>query len=386
MWIEQKSTIDKKNKDKIIIKYLFREKFVDNLTEKERTVSITFDKNTRETRTKAQKILLSKISKLQQDDTRALTPITFGELVTEWLDFYNKQVRSSTAYTVKGNVKLILEMVDKDTVATKITTQFLRKKFEKVMLGDRDISINYARSIRTRLKSIFEYGIDHHYLKENPIDRLKMPKKKKEIQAITEFFLEENELSDLMEYLENHNQRYFLFCQWLYLNGLRFGEGAAMLKSDVIINDDRSYCKVTGTLDYAGKKKETQAKSNQTKTAAGMREVELNSQAIKVFQEACKLSPNSNFIFTTSNNTPFDIAALNTYFRTHKERMGIDKNKRISTHIFRHTHVSKLAELDIPLHIIQRRVGHSSESVTREIYLHVTAKAKDKTRKLLELL
>lgn len=381
MWFEKK--INSKTKKE---KYLFREKYTDSLTGKERTVSITFDKNTRETRTKAQKILLSKISKLQQDDTRTLKSITFGELVEQWLEYYNKQVRDSTAYTVKGNVKLILEMVGKDTLAIKITPQYLRKKFEDIMLGDRNISPSYARSIKTRLKAIFEYGIDHHYLKENPIDRLKLPKKKKEAQAITEFFLEEDELENIMEYLENHNLRYYLFCQWLYLNGLRFGEGAAMLKSDVVISKERNYCKVTGTLDYAGKKKGNQSKTNQTKTASGMREVELNSQAVKIFQKACELSPNSDYIFTTGKQTPLDIAALNTYFRTHKERMGIDKNKRISTHIFRHTHVSKLAELDIPLHIIQRRVGHSSEAVTRDIYLHVTSRAKDKTKKLLELL
>ncbi|WP_459788718.1 tyrosine-type recombinase/integrase, partial [Lactococcus garvieae] len=265
MWFEKK--INSKTKKE---KYLFREKYTDNLTGKERTVSITFDKNTRETRTKAQKILLSKISKLQQDDTRTLKPITFGELVEQWLEYYNKQVRDSTAYTVKGNVKLILEMVGKDTLALKITPQYLRKKFEDIMLGDRNISPSYARAIKTRLKAIFEYGIDHHYLKENPIDRLKIPKKKKEAQAITEFFLEEDELENIMEYLENHNLRYYLFFFFLYLNGLRFGEGAAMLKSDVIISKDRNYCKVTGTLDYAGKKKGNQSKTKQTKTASGM--------------------------------------------------------------------------------------------------------------------
>ena len=37
MWIEQKENG----------KFLFREKFIDNLTEKEKTVSVTLDKNTR---------------------------------------------------------------------------------------------------------------------------------------------------------------------------------------------------------------------------------------------------------------------------------------------------------------------------------------------------
>ena len=53
-------------------KFLFREKFIDNLTEKEKTVSVTLDKNTRETRSKAQKLLLTKISKLKQNESRKI--------------------------------------------------------------------------------------------------------------------------------------------------------------------------------------------------------------------------------------------------------------------------------------------------------------------------
>lgn len=98
----------------------------------------------------------------------------------------------------------------------------------------------------------------------------------------------------------------------------------------------------------------------------------------------CALSPNSKFIFTTKNGTPIQPSAPNTFFRKNKERMNLPKDKKISTHIFRHTHISKLAELGVPLYVIQRRVGHSNSRVTEKIYLHVTEKMKEKTRNLLE--
>ncbi|EEU30986.1 hypothetical protein HMPREF0501_00391 [Limosilactobacillus coleohominis 101-4-CHN] len=44
-------------------------------------------------------------------------------------------------------------------------------------------------------------------------------------------------------------------------------------------------------------------------------------------------------------------------------------------HIFRHTHISKLAELEVPLYVIQKRVWHSHFNITQEIYLHVTNNA-----------
>ena len=55
----------------------------------------------------------------------------------------------------------------------------------------------------------------------------------------------------------------------------------------------------------------------------------------------------------------------------------ISFNKHISTHIFRYTHISFLAEQGIPLKSIQDRVGHTRGSRVTDIYLHVTQKTKD---------
>lgn len=69
-----------------------------------------------------------------------------------------------------------------------------------------------------------------------------------------------------MGFLKSKNYRYYLLCQWLYLNGLRFAEGAGMLKSDVILSDRRGYCIVDGNLDYHGNKVSEQGKTKETKT------------------------------------------------------------------------------------------------------------------------
>lgn len=59
-------------------------------------------------------------------------------------------------------------------------------------------------------------------------------------------------------------------------------------------------------------------------------------------------------------------------------------NKKISSHIFRHTHISILAELSVPLKAIMERVGHNDPNTTLKIYTHVTDKMKQKTIKQLE--
>ena len=61
-------------------------------------------------------------------------------------------------------------------------------------------------------------------------------------------------------------------------------------------------------------------------------------------------------------------------FKTMNANLG--KNKQLSSYIFRHSHISLLAELNIPIKAIMERVGHSDEKTTLQIYTHVTKKQK----------
>ena len=75
---------------------------------------------------------------------------------------------------------------------------------------------------------------------------------------------------------------------------------------------------------------------------------------------------------------------LNDQLRRAKEKFKI--NKKVDCHIFRHTHISKLAELGIPLYVIQDHVGHADDKTTNLIYLHVTKKAQQKLDSQLDKL
>lgn len=66
--------------------------------------------------------------------------------------------------------------------------------------------------------------------------------------------------------------------------------------------------------------------------------------------------------------------------------MGIPTEKNLSSHIFRHTHISKLAEIGTPVYVIQDRVGHEDSKLTQQIYLHVTEGMREKLKSILELL
>ena len=52
--------------------------------------------------------------------------------------------------------------------------------------------------------------------------------------------------------------------------------------------------------------------------------------------------------------------------------------RKLSPHVFRHTHISLLAAEGVPLETISRRVGHKNSNITKTIYLHVTNKMREK--------
>jgi len=57
--------------------------------------------------------------------------------------------------------------------------------------------------------------------------------------------------------------------------------------------------------------------------------------------------------------------------------------KEATPHIFRHTHISMLAEAGVDLKTIMQRVGHDDPETTLRIYTHVTEKMrKDANEKI----
>ena len=96
---------------------------------------------------------------------------------------------------------------------------------------------------------------------------------------------------------------------------------------------------------------------------------------VALFHEAKSLPSKSStdgneYFFIDSNGYPISSIVATRTFQRAAQKAGINKN--LKTHIFRHSHISLLAELGIPLAAIMERVGHSDPKTTLEIYTHVT--------------
>ncbi len=363
------------------------ERYKDPLTNKPKIASIGLKDKRKKTIKEASIALTNKINKQISEvkQGKIIHEITLKQLLDEYTDYEEPRIKRSTYYNHQTMVNTLLDIFGKDALIENFTPLIITDTLEKLMYGDRDLSSGYVSRYQYYLHKVIDYAVKHSYIKENPVDKVKIDYKSSiSGQQIKDKFLEDDELKAVLEYLYKNTRIYGELCEWLYLTGLRFGEAAALSFDDVYTKDDHWFVDITGTLEYEHVKIKDQGKSDTPKTASSVRSVVLPQKAVQIYQKLKKKSNGKGFIFATENGTPIQTSSVNTVLRSAKKKLKL--TKPLSTHVFRHTHISKMAELDIPLYVIQQRVGHSNSKITSQIYLHVTQNAIKKEASKLDQL
>lgn len=368
-------------------KYRLVDRYKDPLTGKLKRVTIGIPDKRKSTIKQARialnKKIEEKISEVQQGNI--IHGITLGRLLDEYDVESKSRVRRSTYYNHLTMSKVMRDYFGEDALIERITSKAIIKFIEDLMYGDKNISSGYASKYKYFCHTVMEFAIKSSYVKNNPVDGIEIDYKTPIGGVkIQNKFLEESELENFFKYAYAHNITYAQLCEWLYLTGSRIGEATSLNFDDVHKKDGRWVVDITGTLDYDHVKITDQKKADNPKTASSVRSVILPSKAVKIYHDRIKATGGHGFIFCTSNGTPIQSSAINTFLRKAKADLRLDKP--LSSHIFRHTHISKLAELGVPIHVIQQRVGHADSKITRQIYLHVTEKAIEKEAPKLEQL
>ncbi|CEN29374.1 tyrosine-type recombinase/integrase [Lactococcus piscium] len=370
MWVAQK-----KNG-----KYIIRERYTDPYTGKTKIASLVIERNTSQAINKGSAVLSEKIKNLTKINY-SYNKKTFGELYEEWFRYYKIQNKRTSWIKVPFMVdKHILPVITKEMLIDRVDAPLIMKIVD-TMYTFGTYSLNYTKQTRTTLSAIFSFAVDKEYLETNPVAKTKvMPKREIERQQrkkLNDKYLEKAELHLLLEalYANPRCQLHAMIAEFLALTGLRYGELQAIQWK----NFTGKSISIEGTLDYTLSRMQDAVKTS-TKNESSERVVELPQKAINILLEIENINTMKygitpeDYIFISNQKTPLTIHAFNSIIKRVAKNAGISKN--VTSHIFRHTHVSMLSESNIPLKAIMERVGHSDANTTLQIYNHVTKKSK----------
>ena len=357
-------------------KYKFFERYKDPYTEKLKKVSVTVEKKTPQARNQAAILLQEKINKKLEDKNKNISDITFKELYDEFEDNWKNGVRESTIYAANHVKNEIFNQIEGDYLVRNIDRRLLQKVIDQLIKDGR--SRNYTSKIKFKLNQIMKYALRMNYINSNEMLFVELPRKittSDDLKKKRTKYLDQKEFNLFIKTLQKEALRdyrlnkYIRIAKVLFLTGMRYGELAALsYKED--IDFSKKTIHIRHTYDFRLKKRTA------PKTAKSDRIITAPQKVLDIIKEQILENTKNGFdtdsIFINTLGEPITSARVIIPLKNHGKKLGIDKN--ITTHMFRHSHISLLAELGIPLTAIMDRVGHSDSKTTLEIYSHVTQK------------
>lgn len=367
-------------------KYKFFERYKDPYTEKWKRVSVTLESGSNRAKKEAQKLLDEKIENILQK--LSTSDRLFTDVLDEWWIFYQKGVRKSSVRIRTPAYKRLSSNFAPDVPIRNIDVAYIKR-----YISNSNYTASQLNHIKVILNGVFDYAQELGIITNNPARSTTLPKRVitlEDMQSVTEKYLEPEELNALLKELYRTNQTYRagLLAEFMSLNGCRIGEAVAIEKHNY--HKERRELDIHGTLDSVDRN----AKKELTKTLSSYRTTNLTNREMEILDEFIKLNditasatvgfPETDYIFLNSRGKPMQRNSFNASLQKANQRLDKPINKPLSSHIFRHTLISMLAENNIPVKAIMARVGHKDSNTTMQIYTHVTKSMKSNIEGILD--
>ncbi len=121
------------------------------------------------------------------------------------------------------------------------------------------------------------------------------------------------------------------------------------------------------------------------KSLASYRVIGISDRVLEILKEYLLLEE-GDYIFT-NNGSPLMITCVNYFLKNSFRKSEIKKDDFVLTaHVFRYSHISLLAELEVPITAIMDRVDYTNETKILSVYTHVTEKMKSNITEKLDKL
>ena len=348
---------------------------IDKVTGKDVKTSIT-GRTKKEVKQKTKE---AEIAFLQNGSTRfqASNITTYKELASLWWESYKHTVKPNTQLNVRrlldNHILPLFGSYKLDKLTTPLIQNVVNKLADKTNKGE-DGAFLYYDSLHALNKRILQYGVVMQAIPFNPAREVILPRNTQKAKREKVKHFENQELKKFLDYLDSLNLDKFRYYyentlyKFLLATGCRINEALALSWSDIDL--DNAVVHITKTLNY---KQET----NSPKSKSSLRDIDIDQATVSMLKqyrlrqtkEAWKIGKSESVVFSDFIHEYPNNRTLQTRLRTHFKRAKVTN---IGFHGFRHTHASLLLNSGIPYKELQHRLGHSTLSMTMDVYSHLS--------------
>jgi len=348
---------------------------VDKVTGKDVKTSIT-GRTKKEVKQKTKE---AEIAFLQNGSTRfqASNITTYKELASLWWESYKHTVKPNTQLNVRrlldNHILPLFGSYKLDKLTTPLIQNIVNKLADKTNKGEEGAFLYYD-SLHALNKRILQYGVVMQAIPFNPAREVILPRNTQKAKREKIKHFDNQELKKFLDYLDSLNLNKFRYYyentlyKFLLATGCRINEALALSWSDIDL--DNAVVHITKTLNY---KQET----NSPKSKTSLRDIDIDQATVSMLkqykrrqvQEAWQIGRSETVVFSDFIHEYPNNRTLQTRLRTHFKRAKVTN---IGFHGFRHTHASLLLNSGIPYKELQHRLGHSTLSMTMDVYSHLS--------------
>lgn len=326
-----------------------------------------------------QKAKQEKIAFQQDGFTRfqATSIASYQELAELWWESYKYTVKPNTQDNVKklldNHVLPLFGIYKLDKLTTPLIQSIVNKLADKTNKGEPGAYLHYDK-IHALNKRILQYGVTMQAISSNPARDVVLPRNTQKAKRKKVKHFENQDLKKFLDYLEGLDKAKYrnlyeaTLYKFLLATGCRINEALALSWSDIDL--ENATISITKTLNHLGQ-------INSPKSKASYRDIDIDQGTITMLktyqlrqiQEAWKLGRTETVVFSDFIHDYPNNKTLGNRLKTRFKRAGVPN---IGFHGFRHTHASLLLNSGIPYKELQYRLGHSTLSMTMDIYSHLS--------------
>lgn len=283
-----------------------------------------------------------------------------------WFNYWLKNIKGDTiregTHTVynnryKSRMKDLIGDMQLSTIKSMHCQNVLNQAYNK---GDHYDSVKKLRSI---MYSVFQSAVENELITKNPVTSSVKALGEESKEKIILTAEEQREFTTIAtDYAAGD---IFLFA---LETGLRAGELLGLKWSDIDYKNRILTVKRTLIFD------EGRFKDSPPKTKSSNRIVPLTTKAISILKERKKLKlpvvlGYQDYVFLNGNGKPQHTAIYNRVLKSIGKKIGVEG---LSMHSLRHSFATRCIESGMRPKTLQKILGHSSLSMTMDLYVHVT--------------